>query len=301
MDRAADAPRGRESFWKPLSKYWNVPLMRDTEIIERPAEQTTITRRYTEQAVEFIKANRERPFFLYLAHSMPHVPLFRSKDFVDRSSRGLYGDVIEEIDWSVGQVLGTLRDSKLAQQTLVVFSSDNGPWLVFDEHGGSAGLLRDGKGSTWEGGMREPTIAWRPGSVPAGAVSTQVASTMDLFATAHHLAGLELPKDRTLDSYDLTAVLHGQGPSKRKLLCYYRGYDLMAVRQGPFKAHFKTQSGYGDRERKSHDPPLLFNLEIDPGESYDVAAKHPEVIAAIRTATAAHRQAMKPAESQLEK
>ena len=123
--------------------------MRDTEIVERPAEQTTITRRYTEEAIAQIKANKEKPFFVYLAHSMPHVPLFRSDEFAGKSRRGTYGDVIEEIDWSVGEILQTLRDEGLAENTLVFFTSDNGPWLVFNEIGGSAGLLREGKGSTW--------------------------------------------------------------------------------------------------------------------------------------------------------
>ena len=168
MDRVADRKMGRKIFLDPKVKYWNVPLMRDTEIVEQPADQTTITKRYTEEAIKFIKQDQKQPFFLYLAHNMPHVPLFRSTDFADKSLRGLYGDVIEEIDWSVGQVLQTLRDEGLDQNTIVWFSSDNGPWLIFDAQGGSAGLLRDGKGSTWEGGMREPTLAWWPGHIPAG-------------------------------------------------------------------------------------------------------------------------------------
>jgi arylsulfatase A-like enzyme len=149
MDRLASAPKYRESLFKPKVEYFNVPLLRDTKIIERPADQTTITRRYTEEAVKYIKANKAKPFFVYLAHSLPHVPLFTSASFQGVSQRGLYGDVIEEIDWSVGQVLKTLKEEKLADNTLVFFTSDNGPWLIFDTHGGSAGLLRDGKGSTW--------------------------------------------------------------------------------------------------------------------------------------------------------
>lgn len=302
MDRVADAPRGRESFWDPKVKYWNVPLMRNEKIIERPADQTTITKRYAQEAVKYIQENKDKPFFLYLPHSMPHVPLFASKDFQGTSRRGLFGDVIEEIDWAVGRVLDTLRKEGLAENTLVFFTSDNGPWLIFGDHGGSAGLLRDGKGSTWEGGMREPTIAWWPGKIKPGSVSAQVASTMDIYATAHQLAGIKLPKDRVLDSYDLTPVLLGKGESRRELLFYYRGYKLMAVRKGPWKAHFITQDAYGPGARKAveHDTPVLFNLEHDPSERHNVADKHPEIIADIIKDVEAHKAKVKPVESQLE-
>lgn len=211
MDRVNDAPKGREPFWDPKIRYWNVPLIRGKKELERPAEQTTITRRYTEEATRFIREHKEEPFFVYLPHSMPHVPLFRSPDFAGKSRRGLYGDVIEGIDWSVGQVLDTLRDLKLDENTLVFFTSDNGPWLIFNDHGGTAGLLRDGKGSTWEGGMREPTIAWGPGQIKPGSVSRDVASTMDIFATLHAQAGIDLPNDHVLDSHGLTPILRGRG------------------------------------------------------------------------------------------
>ncbi len=302
MDRVAGTPKGREAFWNPKVKYWNVPLLRNEQVIERPADQTTITKRYTDEAVQFIRSHRDEPFFLYLPHSMPHVPLFRSRKFADRSPRGLYGDVIEEIDASVGQVLDTLRALKLDKKTLVIFSSDNGPWLVFDDHGGSAGLLRDGKGSTWEGGMREPTVAWWPGRIKAGSVRHDVASTMDIYATLHAITKTPLPSDRVLDSYDLSPVLFGTGSSKRERLFYYRGYKLMAVREGPWKAHFITQDAYGPGSRKAveHDTPLLFNLEVDPSEKWNVAEKHPEVIAKIRQAVAAHQKELEPAVSQLE-
>ena len=303
MDRVNDAPKGREAFWNPEVRYWNVPLLRGTEIVERPADQTTITRRYTEQAIKFIRDNKDSPFFLYLPHSMPHVPLFRSPEFVDRSRRGLFGDVIEEIDWSVGQVLDTLRELELDKNTLVFFTSDNGPWLIFDEQGGSAGLLRDGKGSTWEGGMREPTLAWWPSRIKAGSVSRDVASTMDIFATLHALAGIDLPADRVLDSHDLTPVLQATGPSSRGVLFYYRAYKLMAVRKGPWKMHLITQDAYGpgSREPKEHDPPLLYNLEHDPSEKVDVAAKHTDVIEMLRAEIETHQASLVAADSQLER
>ncbi|MCH7687048.1 MAG: sulfatase, partial [Planctomycetes bacterium] len=211
MDRVAGVPKGRAAFLIPKVKFWNVPLMRNENIIERPADQTTITKRYTKQAVKFIEQNKDQPFFLYMPHTMPHVPLFRSEKFVGKSSRGLFGDIVEEIDWSVGQVLDTLRKHNLDKNTLVWFSSDNGPWLIFNEQGGSAGLLRDGKGSTWEGGMREPTVAWWPGKIAAGTVSQELGSTMDIYTTAIKLAGGNVPNDRIVDGVDLRPVLFGTG------------------------------------------------------------------------------------------
>lgn len=303
MDRVNDvAPKGRAAFWDPQIKYWNVPLLRGKKEVERPAEQTTITRRYTEEATRFIREHKEEPFFVYLPHSMPHVPLFRSKAFAGKSRRGLYGDVIEEIDWSVGQVLNTLRELNLDENTLVFFTSDNGPWLIFDDHGGTAGLLRDGKGSTWEGGMREPTIAWGPGQIKPGSVSRDVASTMDIFATLHAQAGIDLPNDRVLDSHDLTPVLRDEGPSSRQVLFYYRAYKLMAIRKGPWKMHIMTQDAYGPgaREAKPHDPPLLFNLGVDPGEKLDVAEKNSDVIKDLLGEIMTHKKRLTPADSQLE-
>ena len=158
---------------------YNVPLMRDDRIVERPADQRTITRRYTEEIIDKIRSYKKEPFFLYLAHSFPHIPLFRSGEFKDRSLAGIYGDVIEEIDWSVGRILETLKEEKIAENTLVIFTSDNGPWLTFKTHGGSAGLLRGGKGGTFEGGMREPTIFWWPGKIKPGVVM-EIGTTMDL-------------------------------------------------------------------------------------------------------------------------
>ncbi|MBA2115770.1 sulfatase family protein [Bremerella alba] len=300
MDRSSSAPKGHPSFWDPKIEYFQVPLMRNEEIIERPADQTTITRRYTEEAIQFIDANQDKPFFVYLAHSMPHVPLFRSPEFEGVSRRGYYGDVIEEIDWSVGQVLQKLRDTGLDENTLVVFTSDNGPWLTYKDHGGSAGPLRDGKGSTFDGGMREPTIFWWPKTIPAAEVAADVGSTMDLLATFTSLAGLPLPSDRKLDSYDLTPVLKQTGKSQREALFYYRGYDLMAVRVGPWKMHLKTRTGYGQAKAEVHKTPLLYHLEEDPGESRNLAKDNPEVIQSIQELIQEHQKEMVFADSQLE-
>ncbi len=284
----------------PKREYWNVPLMRNEEIIERPAEQTTLTQRYTDEALKFINANKNRPFFLYLAHSMPHMPLFRSKGFENKSARGLYGDVIEELDANVGRVLDTLRQLKLDRNTLVIFTSDNGPWATFDEQGGSAGLLRGAKGGTYEGGMREPTIFWQPGTIKP-AVVTDIGSTLDLLPTFCNLAGAKAPTDRVLDGYDLSGVLHGKGRSPRQTMFFWRGSKLYAVRHGSFKAHFITQSEYGGEPAVTHQTPVLYNLDHDPSEKFDVAQKHPEVIAEIRRIAEAHKNGIPPVENQLDK
>jgi len=284
----------------PKLEYWNVPLMRNEQVVERPADQTTITQRYTDEAIKFISANKNKPFFLYLAHSMPHMPLFRSKNFENKSARGLYGDVVEELDANIGRVLETLRQLKLDRNTLVVFTSDNGPWALFDEQGGSAGLLRGAKGGTFEGGMREPTIFWQPGAIKP-AVVTDIGATLDLLPTFCALAGAPAPTDRVLDGYDLSGVLQGKGRSPRQTMFYWRGSKLYAVRHGAFKAHFITQSEYGGEPAVTHDPPLLYNLDHDPSEKYDVAANHPEVIAEIRRIAEEHKKAIPPVESRLDK
>ena len=298
MDRTPASPPGRQAFLEPRSEYWNVPLIRDDRVIERAPDQSRLTRRYTADAVRFIHEHRERPFFLYFAHTFPHVPLFASDGFLGRSPRGLYGDAVEELDWSVGQVIGALRAEALDRDTLVWFTSDNGPWLTQFEQGGSAGGLRDGKGSTWEGGMRVPGIAWWPGRIAPGRVTDEPAATLDLLPTAAALAGAPVPTDRPLDGFDLTPLLLGTGPGPRTEFAFYRGIRLFAFRQGAFKAHFFTEPGYGGSP-KPHTPPALYHLGHDPGESYDIAARHPEVLADIAAAVERHRASVTPVESQL--
>lgn len=289
----------RERFWDPKAAYWNVPLMQDEEIIERPADQTTITKRYAEKAVDFIRTNKEQPFFLYLAHSMPHVPLFASEDFLGTSRRGLYGDVIEEVDWSVGQVLRAIEEEGLAENTLVVFTSDNGPWLAYDDHGGSAGLLFDGKGTTWEGGMRVPAIFWGPGRVQPGVVH-DMGSTLDLLPTIAAQTGTPVPEDKVLDGFDLTPALTGEDVSPRDHMIFYRGTRIFAARKGAYKAHFVTQREYvRPKPVIEHDPPLLYHLGVDPGELYNIAEEHPEVIEEIIQLVEEHQATVEPAEDQL--
>lgn len=298
MDPTPVAPKGAGRLAEQKAEWWNAPLYRDEQIIERPADQTTLTRRYTAEAVKFIQANKARPFFLYFPHTFPHTPLFASKDFLGRSARGIYGDVVEELDASVGKVLDSLRLEKLAENTLVFFTSDNGPWLIMNQQGGSAGLLRDGKGSTWEGGMRVPGIAWWPGKIKP-TVQRTMACTMDLFTTSLKLAGAAVPADRPIDGLDIRPLLFGTGTVSREAYFFYRGTRLMAARTGDFKAHFMTQSGYGQPKPDEHTPPLLFNLKVDASETFNVATNHSAVLSQIAQAVEKHKAALKPAPSQL--
>jgi arylsulfatase A len=300
MDRVPTAPRGRAAFLEPRNEYWNVPVRRGDEILERPADQSTLTRRYTEEAVKFIREKKSQPFFLYFPHTFPHVPLFASSDFRGKSARGLYGDVVEELDWSVGQVLAALRAEGLAENTLVVFTSDNGPWLTQFEQGGSAGLLREGKGCTYEGGMRVPGIAWWPGRI-APRTTSALATTMDLFPTALALAGVALPGDRTFDGVDLRPLLFGTGASPRETVYFYRGSSLFAVRHRDFKAHYITQPAYGPDAPTTHDVPELYQLTVDPSEKYNVAARHASVLADIARVVEQHRAGLKIAPSQFDR
>ena len=281
--------------------YWDVPLMRNEKIIERPANQYTITKRYTGEAVKFIKKNKDRPFFLYFAHTMTHVPLFRSEKFVDISLAGIYGDVMEEVDWSVGQVLETVRNNNLSERTLVIFTSDNGPWLTFDTHGGSAGPLKEGKGSTWEGGMREPTIMWWPGTIPAGTTQAGMGSTLDLMATVASITNTKIPKDRKMDSYDLSLAMSMKADSPRNEMFFWRGTKLFAARSGNYKAHFYTMTGYRDRGETRLNTPLLYHLGHDPGEKFDISRQNPEIVTKIQEMANQHVLDIEEVENQLEK
>ncbi|MFM1768483.1 MAG: Arylsulfatase [Verrucomicrobiota bacterium] len=292
-------PRGN-ALANQKAEWWNGALYRNETLVERPVDQANLTRRYTEEAQRFIRENRAKPFFLYLAHTFPHTPLFASEAFRGKSRRGLYGDVVEELDWSVGQVLETLRREQLDTNTLVFFSSDNGPWLTMNQQGGSAGLLRDGKGSTWEGGLRVPGLAWWPGKIKAGTVQQGLASTLDLFPTSLSLAGVPLPKDRAIDGFDLSGLLLRGEPSPRHNLFYYRGTRLFAARVEQWKLHLQTQKGYGQPQPERHDPPLLFNLAIDPGETFNLASNQPAIVTWLQQAITNHLATVTPAPSQLE-
>lgn len=296
--KSAQARKARRENPSPDFKQFDVPLMRNNEIIERPVNQTTLTRRYTEEAVSFIEKHRRQPFFLYLPHTFPHTPLFASPEFAGKSPRGRYGDAVEELDWSVGEILKTMRREQLADNTLVFFTSDNGPWLIKKTDGGSAGLLRDGKASTWEGGHRVPAIAWWPGKIKPGRITSDLASTLDLFTTSCQLAGVPIPNDRPIDGTDLTPLLFGTGPSRRDTMFFYYGDTLYAVRKGAFKLEFMTHDGYSKEPPRSHDPPLLFHLPSDPSEKYDVAMNYQEVIADIQREVERHRRELVPGQPQ---
>jgi len=300
MDLLPGSPGGAARSLEPEVEWWNVPLMRDEKVVERPADQTTITRRYTQEAVTFIKSNQEKPFFLYLAHSLPHVPLFRSPQFENKSLRGLFGDVVEEVDWSVGQVLNTLRETGLDQHTLVFFTSDNGPWLTQGPAGGTAGLLHEGKGSTWEGGMREPAIAWWPGKIKAGGITSELASTLDLFPTFARLSGIPESEITQKDGYDLASVLFENGRSARPHFAFYRGTRIFALRMGAYKAHYLTKSAYGGDPVVEHENPLIFNLLHDPSERFDIAGQRPELVKAFENLRTHYLNEAEVVPSQLE-
>ena len=264
-----------------------IPLMRDDAVIELLSadDEDHLTRRYTEEAVKFIHANRDHPFFLYLPHTAVHVPIHPGPEFRGKSANGRYGDWVEEMDWSTGRVLDTLRELRLESNTLVVFTSDNGPWLKHKEDAGSAGPLRGGKGSTWEGGMRESTLAWWPGKIPAGRVSDAVTGTIDLLPTFVKLAGGTITTDRPIDGADISNLLFGQsGISAREAQFYFLQYKLQAVRSGPWKLALGPQIfSMGMPEGGVSKPGLrLYNLDRDIGETTDVAAQNPSIVAKLK-------------------
>jgi arylsulfatase A-like enzyme len=261
------------------------PLMRGEKVIEEPANQDTLTERYTDEAIKFIHENKDKPFFLYLPHNMPHVPLHASEKWRGKSAGGLYGDVIECIDWSVGQVLDALKDAGVEGNTLVIFTTDNGPWLTRAEDGGLATPLRNGKGTTYEGGVRVPCIARWPERIPAETVCHEMAANFDLYATFAALAGAKLPDDRIIDSKDIWPLLSGQpgATTPHECLYYYNQTELEAVRSGPWKLRLDFAPNQGPN--KPGDAPIneyLYDLAVDIGEQKDVLRNHPDVADRLR-------------------
>lgn len=262
-----------------------LPLLRDERVIEAPADQDRLTERYTEEVVQFIAANKERPFFVYLPHTAVHVPIHPGRAFQGKSANGRFGDWVEEVDWSVGRVLDTLRDLKLDKNTIVLFTSDNGPWLAKGTDAGVAGPLRGGKFTTWEGGMREPSLAWGPGRIPAGTACDAVMSEMDILPTLVKLAGGKTPVDRVIDGKDIWPLLTRKTrKSPRDALFYFNRESLEAVRSGPWKLSIvdrtprARQSGSGGGAPAASFTPQLHNLDMDIGETTDVAAQHPDIV-----------------------
>ena len=282
-----------------MMKPWvntDVPLKiyRDSEPTEEyPVDQDHLTTRYTEEAVKFIEESKDNPFFLYLPYSMPHVPIHTAEDFRGQSEAGLYGDVIETIDWSAGQILKALKENGLDENTIVIFTSDNGPWTnmpprMFQEdivkpwHAGSSGHLRGAKGTTYEGGFRVPCIVRWPGKIPQKQVSSQVATSMDLYTTLIRLAGGEVPKDRAVDGVDVMPILLGDTTFQReKDFYYFLGPHLEAIRSAEWKLRIAPYVGQEAPANKALSPEL-YNLLLDPSEQFNRAAEHPEIVAELK-------------------
>lgn len=257
-----------------------LPLLDNDKVVGRvrAAEQFDVTRRYTERAVRYVRDHAGQPFFLYLAHTAVHFPLYPSDRFRGKSPGGLLGDWAEEVDWSVGKVLDAVRETRLDHKTLVIFTSDNGGSLV---QGSSNGPLRGTKGQTFEGGIRVGTIVWWPGKIPAGTSTSAMTTTMDLLPTLAARAGTRLPTDRKLDGVDVWPVLVGDpAVPPRNAFYYFRGFQLEAVRQGPWKLHL--EHALAGRPNAARQPLLLFNLADDVGETKNLAAEHPEIVARLR-------------------
>ncbi|MCH2136619.1 MAG: sulfatase [Phycisphaerales bacterium] len=282
----------RPKQWPPL------PLIEGRDTIERIDTldgQAPLTRRFTERAVEFIDraVESETPFFCYVPHPQPHVPLARGEAFAGSSEQGWYGDVMQEIDWSMGEIMAALDRHEIADDTLVIFASDNGPWLNYGDHAGTVAHLREGKGTTFEGGVRVPCIARWPGRVRPDHISDVHWMTIDLLPTIAAITGAPLP-ERSIDGADATAVLAGDpdaGPPQEAYLFYYRENELQAIRSGRWKLHLPHSyrslegrpGGSGGVPIKynygMHQPLALYDIEVDPAESIDVQHAHPEVMA----------------------
>jgi arylsulfatase A len=261
---------------------WNTPLMEGEKITELPTDQRTITRRFTDKAIDFIKASKEQPFFIYLAHSMPHVPLYVPKDVYDPDPKNAYTNVIEHIDEETGRLLDTLRELKLDKNTFVIFTSDNGPWTYLGHHAGSPGPLKGHKGRTFEGGMRVPCVVWAPGRIPAGTESDQLATTLDLLPTIASLTSSSLPEGLQIDGIDILKLLEdptAQSPRKEFLYYSKRG-DLEGIRQGKWKLLVRVK--HRKKGEPKIDPPqlemLLYDLSKDIGESLNLAEENPSLI-----------------------
>ncbi|MDE0896847.1 MAG: sulfatase [Planctomycetota bacterium] len=285
----------------PTSNDGVANLYRNEKLIEPKSNMATLTQRYTDEAIGFMKKNQDTPFFVYIPHTMPHTRLDASEPFKGKSKRGLYGDVIEEIDFNVGRILDAVKEMGLADNTYVLFTSDNGPWLIKNkdhadgnlprDHGGSAGPLRSGKVSTFEGGVRVPTILWGPGRVPAGTTCDKLASTLDVMPTLAALAGAKTPDDRVIDGKNISHLFHGDfaKADPNKAYFYYLRVHLQAVRQGQWKLHlpraaepigaapFSRNGHIAPADRIGFDKPFLIDLASDIGETTNVADQHPEV------------------------
>ena len=277
---------GMDELWNDpestLTK-WQTPLMENEKIVELPVDQRTITRRCTDRALDFVKENRERPFFVYLPYSMPHIPLYVPDEVRDPDPKRAYLNTIEHLDTEVGRVFDLLRELELDKNTYVIFTSDNGPWLTFKHHGGSAGPLRDGKMSTFEGGQRVPCLMWAPGRIPAGTECNALASTIDLLPTIAAITGTPLPADRPIDGLDITGLLTGEAETVRNEFLYYsRNGRIEGIREGDWKLLVRAPEGKKGLTDAAPSGPMLFDLAKDPGEKQNLAAEKTELVERLR-------------------
>jgi arylsulfatase A len=250
-----------------------LPLLSDGVVLEWEPDQHLLTKRCTEEALKFIDGAQDDPFLLYMPYSMPHIPIYASQEFQGKSPRGLYGDVIEEIDWSVGEVLAKLESLGISEDTLVIFTTDNGPWLQFKQDGGSAGPLRGGKGTNWEGGQRVPCVMRWPGVIPAGSARRELLTTMDLFPTLAQFAGATLSAERKIDGRDVGSILRGQGAkgfdTDEAVFVYYTSHGALAgIRRGSWK--LLLESGE------------LYRVDVDISEAWDKSKANPQLVAELR-------------------
>ncbi len=287
-----------ELFKDPKEEYWNVPLYRSQktadgyqdELAKRPVVQRTLTKEITEEAIAFIKRNKDKPFFVYMPYAMPHLPVFASEEFAGKSLRGPYGDAVEELDWSAGQMKKAVQEFGLADNTIILFTSDNGPWqAVSTLNAGSAGVLNGSKGQVWDGGMRVPAVFWGPGHVAQGKVS-DIGTTLDVFNTVLTKAGVTVPAAN--DGFDLSDTLGHLKKSPREELAYYRKGVLRAYRKGNYKLQlYSIPILYSREQSVKLDKPKLYDLRQDIGERKDLAEQYPEIVAEIQAAIAAHQAA----------
>ena len=283
--KSINNPRSYAAQWPRL------PLFRDTTIVEREPDQRLLTERYTQEALQFIDRYRSEPFFLYLAHSMPHVPLWVSDPFEDATGAGLYGDVISEVDASTGRIMDQLARLGLDESTIVVFTSDNGPWLLMGDHGGTRGNFREGKATTFEGGIRMPAMIRAPGRIEPGRTIEEPVIVMDVFPTVLSLAGIDIPDN--LDGLDLAPALQNQTElDPERALFFYRSGQLRSMRKGKWKMHVPHRylsmtpelggvpgsGGHPGTYGRGEIGVALYDLEVDPGETTDVKDKYPDVV-----------------------
>lgn len=274
--------------WPPNSPdFPDLPLMENEKVVEKNPDQSQLIKRYTEKAVSFIAQNKLKPFFLYVAHAMPHVPLYASDKFTGKSSQGLFADVVQELDWSTGEIMKALKENGIDKTTILIFTSDNGPWLVYGNHGGAAGELREGKGTTFEGGVRVPFIARWPGHIRAGSTCHSIAALFDLLPTFVEITHAKLPTN-FIDGKSILPLLLGKSSqAQREVHYYFQINELQAIRKGKWKLHFPhsyehvIEPGSDGTKGKIEAVQIglsLFDLEVDPSEQKDIALQHPEVV-----------------------